>query len=389
VPDKTKETYTMSDSASRDAAMLFSSYRLNGFVLPNRIVMAPMTRSRAQQPGDVPTRLNALYYSQRASAGLIVTEATQISPEGKGYAWTPGIHSEAQRDGWRLVTDAVHEAGGRIYLQLLHVGRVSHSSLQPDGSVPVAPSAIRARDTNVHVIDADGLPKMIPTDMPRALETSEIARVVADFRRAGGLAMQAGFDGVEIHGGNGYLVDQFLRTTTNRRTDRYGGSIENRIRFLAEVTRAVAAEVGAKHTGVHLAPYITFKNTADPEIIDTILAAADVLEEQQISYIHLSEADRSEAPILPDSFRASLRQRFANTIIAAGRYDYASASRILDSGHADLVAFGRPFVANPDLPRRLRLDLPLAEPKTSALFGGGAAGYTDYPALPAHGAGRP
>jgi N-ethylmaleimide reductase len=377
----TKEAQIMSESPSQGTAMLFSPYRLNGLVLPNRIVMAPMTRSRAQQPGDVPTQLNALYYSQRSSAGLIVTEATQISPEGKGYAWTPGIHTEAQRDGWRLVTDAVHEAGGRIVLQLWHVGRVSHSSLQPGGRAPVAPSAIRARDTNVYVIDADGLPKMIPTNTPRALETSEITRVVADFRRAAGLAMQAGFNGVEIHGGNGYLIDQFLRTTTNRRTDRYGGSIENRVRFLAEVTRAVAAEVGANHTGIRLAPYITFKDMADPEIIDTILAAADVLEEQEISYIHLSEADWDDAPVVPDSFRDSLRRRFANTIIVAGRYDYVGASRILEAGHADLVAFGRPFVANPDLPRRLRLGLPLAKPETSSLFGGGAAGYTDYLAL--------
>jgi N-ethylmaleimide reductase len=377
----TKGIHIMSQSASRDAAMLFSPHRLNGLVLPNRIVMAPMTPSRAQQPGEVPTHLDALYYSQRASAGLIVTEASQISPEGRGYAWTPGIHTEAQRDGWRLVTDAVHDAGGRIFLQLWHAGRVSHSALQSDGRAPVAPSAIRARDTNVYVIDADGQPKMTPADTPRALETTEIVRVVDDFRRAGGLAMQAGFDGVEIHGGNGYLIDQFLRGTTNRRTDRYGGSVENRVRFLAEVTRAVAAEVGANHTGVRLAPYIAVKDMADPEIIDTILEAADVLEEQQIAYIHLSEADGDDAPVVPDSFRESLRKRYANTIIVAGRYDYARAAQILDAGHADLVAFGRPFGANPDLPRRLRLGLPLAEHQTSNLVGGGAAGYTDYPSL--------
>jgi N-ethylmaleimide reductase len=371
----------MSQSASRDAAMLFSPHRLNGLVLPNRIVMAPMTRSQAQQPGDVPTRLNAFYYSQRASAGLIVTEATQISPEGKGRAGTPGIYTDAQRDGWRLVTDAVHDAHGRIFLQLWHVGRISHSSLQPDGRAPVAPSAIRARDTNVYVIDAEGLPKMIPADMPRALEAAEIARVVEDFRRAGSLAMHAGFDGVEIHGGNGYLIDQFLRSTTNRRTDRYGGSVEKRVRFLAEVTRAVAAEVGANHTGVCLAPYTTFEDMACPEIIDTVLAAADVLEEQEIAYIHLNEADGDDAPAVQDSFRELLRKRYANTIIVSGCYDYARAVRMLEAGHADLVAFGRPFVANPDLPKRLRLGLPLAEHQTSSLVGGGAAGYTDYPSI--------
>jgi N-ethylmaleimide reductase len=361
------------------AGMLFSSYRLNGLVLPNRIVMAPMTRSRAGQPGDVPTELNALYYSQRASAGLIVTEATQISPEGKGYAWTPGIHTGAQRDGWRLVADAVHKAGGRIFLQLWHVGRVSLSSMQPGGCPPVAPSALRARDTRVFAIGADGLPGMIPTDAPRALETAEIARVVEDYRRAASLAMQAGFDGVEIHGGNGYLIDQFLRTTTNLRLDRYGGSTDNRIRFLAEVARAVSTEVGATRTGVRLAPYITFKDMADPEIVDTVLAAAEMLADQEIAYIHLAEADWDDAPVVPESFREALRRRFANTIIVAGRYDHTRALRILEAGHADLVAFGRPFVANPDLPRRLLLSLPLAQFEARTLFGGGVAGYTDYP----------
>jgi N-ethylmaleimide reductase len=358
--------------------MLFTPYRLDGLALPSRIVMAPMTRSRSRQPGDVPTELNALYYSQRASAGLIVTEATQISPEGKGYAWTPGIYSEAQRDGWRQVTGAVHAAGGRIFLQLWHVGRVSLSVFQPGGRAPVAPSAIAARDTRVYAIGADGVAQMFPTDPPRALEMAEIARIVDDFRRAAGLAMQAGFDGVEIHGGNGYLIDQFLRATTNRRTDRYGGSIENRIRFLAQVSRAVAREVGASRTGVRLAPYITFKDMADPEIVDTTLAAAEVLADQEIAYIHLAEADWDDAPVVPKSFRVALRERFAGSIIVAGRYDLARATEVLEAGYADLVAFGRPFVANPDLPRRLQLGLPLAEFQTATLFGGSAEGYTDY-----------
>jgi N-ethylmaleimide reductase len=375
----TQEELTRNGDGRRDIALLFSPYRLNGLVLPNRVVMSPMTRSRAGQPGDAPTELNALYYSQRASAGLIITEATQISPEGKGYAWTPGIHTEAQRDGWRLVTDAVHSAGGRIFLQLWHVGRVSLSSFQPGGGPPVAPSAIRARDTRVFAVGPDGRPGMVPTDAPRALETVEIARVVEDFRRAAALAMTAGFDGVELHAGNGYLIDQFLRSTTNLRTDRYGGSTDNRIRFLAEVSRAVAAEVGANRTGVRLAPYITFKDMADPDIVHTILAAADVLADQEIAYIHLAEADWDDAPVVPDAFRQALRKRFANTIIVAGRYDYARASRILDKGYADLVAFGRPFIANPDLPRRLQLDLPLTDFQTAALFGGGIAGYADYP----------
>jgi N-ethylmaleimide reductase len=376
-------TSRRADATMTTAGPLFSPYRLNGLLLPNRIVMAPMTRSRAAQPGDIPNELNALYYSQRAGAGLIVTEATQISPEGKGYAWTPGIHTDAQRDGWRLVTGAVHAAGGRIFLQLWHVGRVSLAAMQPGGGPPVAPSALRARDTRVFAIGPDGLAGMVPTDPPRALETAEIARVVDDYRRGAALAMQAGFDGVEIHGGNGYLIDQFLRATTNLRTDRYGGSTDNRIRFLAEVARAVAAEAGPTRTGVRLAPYITFKDMADPEIVDTILATAEMLADQEIAYIHLAEADWDDAPVVPESFREALRARFASTIIVAGHYDHARAARILEAGHADLVAFGRSFVANPDLPRRLRSNLPQASFDARTLFGGGAAGYTDYPSLDA------
>jgi N-ethylmaleimide reductase len=347
----------MSQSASSATAILFSPYRLDGLVLPNRIVMAPMTWSRPQRPGDVPTQLDALYYSQRASGGLIVTEAAQISPEGKGYPWTLGIHTEAQRDGWRLVTGAVHDAGGHIFLQLYHVGdRTAHSSLQLDKGASVAPSAIRAGDTRVAVTR--------PPEAPPASGTTEIAPIVTLFRRAARLAMQAGFDGVEVDGGNGGLIDQFLRATTNRRTDRYGGSIENRVRFLAEVTRGVAAEIGANRTGVRLTPYITFEDMADPEIADTILVAADVLEEQEIAYLHLSEADWDDAPVVPDTLRESIRKRYANTIIMASRYDYTRALQVLDAGHADLVAFGEPFVANPDLPRRLQLGLPLAKPQT-------------------------
>ena len=360
----------MSQSAASATAILFSPYWLDGLVLPNRIVMAPMTWSRPQQSGDVPTQLDALYYSQRASGGLIVTEATQISPEGNGSPWALGIHTEAQRDGWRLVTDAVHDAGGHIFLQLCHVGRVAHSSPQLDKGAFVAPSAIRAGDTSVSVIDADGLRRTHPSESPPASATTEIAPVVKLFRRAAGLAMQAGFDGVEVNGGNGSLIDQFLRAATNGRTDRYGGSIGNRVRFLAEVTRAVAAEVGANRTGVRLTPYITFEDMADPEIADTILLVAEVLEEQEITYLYLSEADWDHALVVPDTVRESVRKRYAGTIIIAGRYDYARALQVLDTGRADLVAFGEPSVANPDLPRRLRLGLPLAKHQTSSLLRG-------------------
>jgi N-ethylmaleimide reductase len=347
--------------------MLFSPYRLDGFLLPNRIVMAPMTWSRAQQPGQAPTQLVASYYRQRASAGLIVTEATQISPEGMGYPWTLGIHTEAQRDGWRLVTDAVHDAGGHIFLQLCHFGHVAHSFLQPGKGASVTPSAIGARDTSLSLMDADGLRRSPITQSPPTLAATETAQVVKHFRHAAQLAMQAGFDGVEVDGGKGCLIDEFLRATTNHRTDRYGGSVENRIRFLAEVTRAVAAEVGANRTGVRLTPYTTFADMADPEIVDVILVAAEVLEEQEITYLRLSEADRDDAPVGPDTLLLeSIRKRYANTIIIAGRYDYARALQVLEAGHADLVAFGERFVS--DLPRRLRLGLPLVEHQTSSLL---------------------
>lgn len=359
---------------------LFTPFQLATLTLPNRLVMAPMTRSRAAQPGDVPTKLNAHYYAQRASAGLIITEATQISQEGRGYAWTPGIYTDAQRDGWRLVTDAVHQARGHIFLQLWHVGRVSHPSLQPDGRLPVAPSAVRPRGVRVYVIDPmDGVPRFLNCETPRALSLAEIARVVEDYRRAAALAADAGFDGVEIHGANGYLIDQFLRSTTNLRADRYGGSAENRICFLREVVSAVAAEIGRDHVGVRLSPYVTLADMADPEIVDTTLLAVDALQEEGIAYLHLSEADWDDAPDTPQEFRKALRKRFGNTIIVAGRYTAERGEAILAEGLADLVAFGRPFLANPDLPLRLAAGLPLNTPDPTTFFGGDAKGYTDYP----------
>lgn len=359
--------------------MLFRPWRLGSLQLPNRIVMAPMTRSRTRQPGDVPTELNALHYAQRASAGLIVTEATQVSDEGKGYAGTPGIYTAAHRDGWRLVTDAVHAAGGRIFLQIWHVGRVSHTSLQPEGRSPVSASAIAARDTSVYIIDSGGTPRFVACSPPRALDLHEIPRVIDDFRRAAAMAMAAGFDGVEIHAANGYLVDQFLRSNSNRRDDAYGGSKENRVRFLHEVTTAVAGEVGRDRVGVRLSPFITFKDMADPEILDTIGIALTRLNDLGIGYVHLGEADWDDAPIIPDRYRESFRRSFRNTLMVAGQYTLERAEAILHAGMADLVAFGRSFVANPDLPRRLRENLPLAQFNMENLFGGGAAGYVDYP----------
>ncbi|WP_029009259.1 alkene reductase [Azospirillum halopraeferens] len=371
----------MTSAATTRWPALFTPHRLGPLTLPNRLVMAPMTRSRTAWPGDVPTELNARYYAQRAGAGLIVTEATQISREGQGYARTPGIHTAAQRDGWRLVTEAVHAAGGRIFLQLWHVGRVSHPVLQEGGRAPVAPSAVRARGVRVYVIDpADGTPCFLDCETPRALEEGEIPRVVDDYRRAAARAMEAGFDGVELHGANGYLIDQFLRSTTNRRTDRYGGSPENRIRFLREVVGAVAGETGAGRVGVRLSPHVTLQDMADPEMVETSLLAAAALHDAGVAYLHLAEADWDDAPEVPEDYRRALRDRFPGTIIVAGRYTPERGTAMLAAGHADLVTFGRPFLANPDLPRRIAEGLPLNPPDPATFFGGGAAGYIDYPA---------
>lgn len=359
---------------------LFSPISLGSLTLPNRIALAPMTRARSSQPGNVPNALMAEYYAQRASAGLIVTEATQISAQGQGYSFTPGIHSPEQIAGWRLVTDAMHRAGGRIVLQLWHVGRMSHESFH-DGASPVAPSAI-SPDAKVWVADPEtGIGAMVDSPVPRVLALSEIAGIVEDFRQAAANAIEAGFDGVEIHGANGYLIDQFLRRSSNRRDDRYGGPAENRIRFLVEVAEAVADEIGASRVGIRLSPYITQRNMEDDEIIPTILKAAREIDRVGLAYIHLVEADWDDAPVIPDDFRRELRSAYSGRIIVAGRYDRNKAEAILAAGLADIVAFGRPFIANPDLPRRLKDGLPLATFDKATLFGGNAEGYSNYPAL--------
>lgn len=362
------------------SASLFSPIRIAGLDLPHRVVMAPMTRARSTQPGDVPNTMNARYYAQRASAALIVTEATQVSPQGKGYSFTPGIHSAEQVAGWRLVTDAVHARGGRIFVQLWHVGRMSHPDFH-EGDLPVAPSALPFDGQIWKVNPATGRGEMVACPTPRALTVEDIDAIVEDFRMAARHAMQAGFDGVEIHGANGYLVDQFLRTTANQRTDDYGGSRENRLRFLQRVFDAVASEATAARTGIRLAPFLTARGMACPDILPTILEAASLLQSRGPAYIHLVEADWDDAPEFTEDFRRNVRARFTRPIIVAGQYDRQRAEWVIGQGYADLVAFGRPFVANPDLPRRLAEDLPLASLDGSTLFGGGEHGYTDYPAL--------
>jgi N-ethylmaleimide reductase len=335
--------------------------------------MAPMTRNRAGE-GNVPTALNAEYYRQRASAGLIVTEASQVSPQGVGYPGTPGIHTDAQVEGWRRVTDAVHGAGGRIFLQLWHVGRISHPSLLPDGALPVAPSPIAARG---QAFTASG-PQ--PFVVPRALETGEIPGVVAQFEDGARRALAAGFDGVEIHGANGYLIDQFLRDGTNRRTDRYGGSVENRARLLLQVTEAVADVWGAERVGVRLSPWNEFNDMYDSDPRGTFDHAARALAPLKLAYLHLVEpgggVPAGEAPLAPE-----LKATFGGPLMVNGGYTRALAVAALARGEADLVSFAASFLANPDLPDRLARNAPLNTPDPATFYGGDHRGYTDYPAL--------
>ena len=355
------------------ASVLFTPFQLGPLQLPNRIVMAPMTRNRAGH-GNVPTALNTEYYRQRAAAGLIVTEGSQVSPQGVGYPGTPGIHTDAQVEGWRRVTDAVHGAGGRIFLQLWHVGRISHPSLQPAGALPVAPSAIAARG---EAFTASGPQSFV---VPRALETDEIAGVVAQFEDGARRALAAGFDGVEIHGANGYLIDQFLRDGTNRRTDRYGGSAPNRARFLLEVTEAVAGVWGAERVGVRLSPWNDFNDMQDSAPRATFGYAARALAPLKLAYLHLVEpvggVPAGAAPLAPE-----LKTAFGGPLIVNGGYTGHLAEAALARGEADLVSFAASFLANPDLPARLRLGAPLNTPDPATFYGGDHHGYTDYPAL--------
>ena len=357
---------------------LFSPYKLGDLELPNRMVMAPLTRNRAGD-GNVPGQLNATYYTQRVSAGLIIAEATQVSPEGLGYPATPGIHSAAQVAGWKLVTDAVHQHGGRIFLQLWHVGRISHPDLQPGGALPVAPSAIAPT-----VGQAATYEGMKPFVTPRALETSEIPGIVEQYRQGAKNALEAGFDGVEVHGANGYLLDQFLRDGTNKRTDEYGGSIENRARLLLEVTQAVTEVWGAGRVGVRLSPSGTFNDMHDSDPLATFGYAAEALNRFGLAYLHLIEvveADlRHGGMEVPTSY---LRDRFTGTLMVNGGYDLDKSNAVLSSHKADLVAFGTLFIANPDLPQRFALNAPLNPADPSTFYGGGEKGYIDYPFLAA------
>ncbi|WP_321845627.1 alkene reductase [Paraburkholderia bannensis] len=363
---------------------LFQPVRLGRHSLAHRVAMAPLTRSRAGQPGNVPTPMNVEYYRQRAGAALIVTEATQVSQQGQGYAWTPGIHSAEQIEGWRTVSDAVHAEGGKIFLQLWHVGRVSHPIFQPGGGLPVAPTAMPVPG-KTFIVDSDGKGAWADVPMPQALTLDGIAQIVQDFRVAARHAMQAGMDGVEIHAGNGYLIDQFINSASNHRTDAYGGSIDNRTRLLFDIVAAVTDEVGAENVGVRLTPMGRFMGMGDDTPEATFGHIAGRLNDWKLAYLHLVEPaivgtvkDEKYDPRW-DAIIELMRRQFKGVLMLAGGYTLETATRALESGRADLIAFGRPFIANPDLPARLRDALPLNEADPATFFGGDESGYIDYP----------
>ena len=369
-----------------DTSTLFSSVELGPFTLKNRIVMPPLTRSRSTQPGNIPNDLMASYYAQRTSAGFMVTEGTQIEPRGQGYAWTPGLHSQAQIEGWKKVTQAVHAKGGIIFAQLWHVGRVSHTTLQPNADRPVGPSNITADNVKVFIETAPGEGALADPSEPRALSTAEVGELVNTYAQAARNALEAGFDGVELHCANGYLVNQFISEHTNNRDDQYGGTLTNRLRFLKEIVAAVSDVVGADRLGVRFAPL--FASTDEDRVYlglvesdphHTYVEAVKVLEQAGIAYLSIAEADWDNAPDLPDQFYKAVRAEFSGRIIYAGKYTVEKAIRILGKGYGDLFAFGRPFIANPDLPERIANNWPLNEADAATMYGGTELGYSDYP----------
>ncbi|MBD5605825.1 MAG: alkene reductase [Candidatus Eremiobacteraeota bacterium] len=364
-----------------DNAVLFSPLKVGALELRNRIVMAPLTRNRATHGTDVPHGLNAEYYAQRASAGLIVSEATQISPTGKGYAFTPGIYSPEQIAGWKLVTDAVHAAGGTIVLQLWHVGRFSHPALQPGGALPVAPSAIAPVGQKTFIETGE----FVDVGTPHALSIAEIAGIVDDYRTATRNALAANFDGVEIHAANGYLIDQFLRDGANERTDEYGGSVENRLRFANEVIAAVVAIAGAERTGIRISPVTPASGLSDSNPAAVFFPFVDAIDAAKLAYVHVVEGATGGArDFAPFDYHA-LRKRFHGVWMVNNGYTEQMAVDAIASEYADLVSFGKLFIANPDLVERFRAGADFNDLDADHMYGGGAEGYTDYPFLtPAH-----
>lgn len=356
---------------------IFDAYELGPNKLRNRIVMAPMTRSRALSNG--PDDDTALYYRQRASAGLIVTEGTPVSREGRGYAYTPGIYLDEHVQGWRKVTDGVHAEGGLIFSQLWHVGRQSHTSLQANGASPVSSVAVAA-NAMVWGFDENGVASNMAASAPRALETDEVARVTGDVVAAAKNAMRAGFDGIELHGANGYLFEQFVNGALNTRDDRYGGSIENRLRFTLETLDAISAEIGGDITGVRIAPFGRFGGMAPFEgEEETWLAMAAELSKRMLAYVHISDQETLGEEAIPPGFMDKFRAAYDGVLVVAGGYDQAKAQAALEAGSADLIAIGRPFIANPDLIERYQNGWPVVEPDRDTFYTGGRTGYVDYP----------
>jgi N-ethylmaleimide reductase len=365
------------------SASLFTPLQIGPYRLAHRVVMAPLTRMRAGQPGNVPRALNAEYYGQRAAeGGLIIAEASQVSLTAQGMPATPGIHSPEQVAGWRLVTDAIHAKGGLIFLQLWHVGRISHSSHQPNGGLPVAPSAIAAKGNAFTAAF-----RRAPFETPRALDTAEIQALIESYVQAARNAQAAGFDGVEIHAANGYLLEQFLQTRTNQRTDAYGGSIENRARLVIEVTHAVAAVWGPDRVGIRLSPFGVANDSGEADPVPLYTHVIKELGKLGLAYLHFIEprasgagqadVDHKDVPSAAKLFRPV----WPGVLVAAGNFNQDSAEAAVAAGHADAIAFGRFFISNPDLPERLRSGAPLTPYNRATFYGGGVEGYTDYPRL--------
>jgi len=357
---------------------LFQPIQLGNITLKNRIVMPPMTRSRATQPGDAANELMATYYAQRSQAGFIIGEGTQICAMAKGYAWTPGIYTPEQIAGWHKVTDAVHKKGGVIFAQLWHVGRVTHPD-NIDGKQPISSSAIKAENVKVFIDNGSELPGFVDVVEPREMTVEDIAEVLSQFRQAALNAIEAGFDGIELHAANGYLINQFIDSQSNTRTDNYGGCLENRLRFLDEVVAVMVDAIGAEKVGVRLAPLTTLNGTVDANPEETYTAAAALLNKHKIVYLHIAEADWDDAPVMSLEFKQALRSAYQGILIYAGKYSAQRATKAIEDGLADMIAFGRPFVANPDLPSRIKNNQPWATHNPDTLFGGTGKGLIDYP----------
>ncbi|WCE32119.1 alkene reductase [Vibrio sp. SCSIO 43137] len=363
--------------------MLFTPFKSGDLALENRIAMAPMTRSRTTQPGDVPNEMMATYYSQRATAGLIVTEGAPISAVGRGYSMTPGIYTKEHIQGWKKVTDAVHQAGSKIFIQLWHVGRRSHSVIS--GEQPVSASAIKVPDQVFGPLPEGGF-GMIETETPREMSLQDIENTKADFVQAARNAMEAGFDGVEIHAAHGYLFDTFMRLESNQRQDQYGGSQENRMRFMLETLQAVSDDIGSNKVAVRVSPHVIegFANE-DAEIVDTTLKALERMAAMKLAYVHFSERISRYVEV-PESFRKQVREVYPNPVMVAGKLTVESAQQLLQKGYCDFAAFGTPYVTNPDLVERFKNNWPLADFDADArltLYGGNEQGFIDYPAYEA------